>query len=56
MTNEQQHKVSQVREVITVAREILDSIMYGSDPISNVEHEKLREAYDLLCKTNDTMP
>lgn len=56
MTHLQERQIAKVRQGIASAREILDSVMYYSDPISDAEHEKLREAYDLLCKANDTMP
>ena len=55
MTYEQEKQVAKVRQVIASAREMLDSVMYYSDPISDAEHEKLREAYDLLCKANDKL-
>lgn len=55
MTYEQQYKVSQVRDSLDAAREILDSIMYGVQPVSKSEYTKLRDAYDLLCKANDLL-
>ena len=55
MTYEQQYKVSQVRDSLDAAREILDELMYGVQPVSKSEFTKLREAYDLLCKANDLL-
>ena len=56
MTYEQQYKVSQVRDSLDAAREILDELMYGVQSVSKSEYTKLRDAYDLVCKANDTMP
>ena len=55
MTYEQEMAISMARQGISSAREMLDFVMYYSDPISDAEHEKLREAYDLLCKANDKL-
>lgn len=55
MTYEQEKQVAKVRQVIASAREMLDSVMYYSDPISDNELKKLRESYDHLCKANDKL-
>lgn len=55
MTYEQEKQIAKVRQGIAIAREILDSVMYYSDPINDNEHEKLREAYNLLCEANDKL-
>ena len=56
MTYEQERAISMARQGISSAREMLDFVMYYSDPISDAEHKKLREVYNLLCKANDMMP
>jgi hypothetical protein len=55
MTPVQENMLNKVREEIQVMRNQLDWVMYRSEPLSNKEFNKIREAYDLVCKaTIDT--
>ena len=55
MTNRQTSILYKVTDKIREIRELLDTVMYYSDPISDNEHKKVREAYDLICKANDVL-
>ena len=55
MTYEQERAISMALQGISSAREMLDFVMYYSDPISDNELKKLMESYDLLCKANDKL-
>ena len=55
MTPRQEIMVSRVRALIADTRNILDDIMYRSDPLDDKTFFKIREAYDLICKANDKL-
>lgn len=55
MTAQQERELRIVRERISEIRNILDGVMYYSDPITEEERKKIREAYDLICKANDKL-
>ena len=55
MKSSQLHQVSQVREKLMGCRVLLDSLMYGNDPVNDNEFNKLRAAYDLICQANDAL-
>lgn len=57
MTPSQENVIFSVRRKINEIRGNLDALMYGQDiPISEHEFQKVREAYDLICKANDKLP
>ena len=55
MTRVQENEVRKVRDRIKEIRNILDAVMYYSEPLSEKEFKKIRGAYDLICKANDTL-
>ena len=55
MTVRQINAVEQARGKIREIRELLDGVMYSSDPLTDAEFKKVREAYDLVCKANDRL-
>ena len=55
MTKQQQYTLQKVRDEITEIRGMLDSMMYGEDPIDDDDYSKLRSAYDLICQANDKL-
>ena len=55
MTIRQMNAVEKTRGLIREIRELLDGVMYYSDPLTDDEFKKVREAYDLVCKANDKL-
>jgi hypothetical protein len=55
MSNEQQIMLQKVGNKLKEVRNILDDIMYRMMPLSDSEHKKIREGYDLICKANDKL-
>ncbi len=55
MTNQQIALILEAQRKIEDLRGILDCVMYYSEPLSKNEYEKVREAYDLICKANDKL-
>lgn len=47
--------MSKVQEKINELRNMLEDVMYHTDPLSNEELHKVREGYDLVCKANDKL-
>ena len=55
MTRTQENEIRKVRERIQEIRNILDAIMYYSEPLSEKDFVVIRESYDLICKANDKL-
>lgn len=55
MSNEQQIILQKVGNKLKEARNMLDNVMYRMMPLSDEEFKKVREAYDLICKSNDKL-
>lgn len=55
MTINQINAIEQARGKIREIRELLDGVMYYSEPITKEEYKRVREAYDLVCKANDAL-
>lgn len=55
MTSRQEYILSKAKEKIQELRSLLDDVMYRTDPLSDSEHNKVWEAYDLICKANDKL-
>jgi len=55
MTTRQEYILSKVREQIRTTRQMLDDVMYRTDPLTQEEHKRVREAYDLICQANDRL-
>ena len=55
MTSRQEYILGKVREQISTTRQMLDDVMYRTDPLTQEEHRKVREAYDLICQANDIL-
>ena len=55
MTTRQEMALSQARVKISEIRQLLDDVMYYSDPLTEGEFKKVREAYDFICKANDKL-
>ncbi len=55
MTPRQEIMHNRAVALLSDARDILDDIMYRSDPLTDGEFGKIREAYDLICKANDKL-
>lgn len=55
MTTRQEYILDKVREQIRITRQMLDDVMYRTDPLPQDEHRKVREAYDLICQANDRL-
>lgn len=47
--------LGKVQEKIKELRVLLDDVMYRTEPLSDAEHNKVRESYDLICKANDKL-
>lgn len=56
MTFRQEKAVEKAKEKIGEIRNLLDEVMYYSDPIEDREFNKVREAYNLICSANDQLP
>ena len=56
MTPRQEIMLSRVKALIADTRSVLDDIMYRSDPLSDDEYNKIRDAYDFICNANDKLP
>lgn len=55
MTSRQEYILGKVREQIHTIRQMLDDVMYRTDPLTPEEHKRVRECYDLLCQANDKL-
>ena len=55
MTTRQDYILSKVREQIYITRQMLDDVMYRTDPLTPEEHKRVRECYDLICQANDRL-
>ena len=55
MTARQEDALNKEREKISEIRELLDGVMYYSDPLTDKEFEKIRAAYDAVCSANDRL-
>lgn len=55
MTSRQQYIIGKVQEQIRTVRQMLDDVMYRTDELSDEEHARVREAYDLICQANDKL-
>ena len=53
MTARQENNLNQVRALLKQARNLLDGVMYGGDPITDAEFQKVRGCYDKICEAND---
>lgn len=47
--------MSKAQEKINELRNLLDDVMYRTDPLPSKEQERIREGYDLVCKANDKL-
>lgn len=55
MTARQEYILRKAQEKINELRNMLDDVMYHTDPLSDSELQKVRESYDLVCKANDKL-
>ena len=55
MTPRQKNAINAAREKIKEIRVLLDGVMYYTDPLTDSEFKRIREAYDLICKANDKL-
>ena len=56
MTQEQQNNIFLATRKIQEARSYLDTAMYYTgEPMEESEFQKVREAYDLLCRASDKL-
>ena len=55
MTPRQEIMLTRAKAHIVDMRNILDDVMYRSDPLDDKTFFKIREAYDLICKANDKL-
>ena len=53
MTTRQENALSYVRDKLREVRKLLDGVMYHSDLLSEKEFEKVRAAYDSVCRVSD---
>lgn len=56
MTFRQQKAIEKAKEKIEEIRNLLDEVMYYSDPLGDKEFNKVREAYKNICAANDELP
>lgn len=55
MTRKQEYILGKAKEKINELRMLLDDVMYRTEPLSDSEHKRVRESYDLICKANDKL-
>ena len=55
MTTRQQYILLKVQEQIRTTRQMLDDVMYRTDPLTPEERKRVRECYDLICQANDKL-
>jgi len=55
MTTRQEYILQKVQEQIRTVKQMLDDVMYRTDPLKKEEHRRIREAYDLICQANDRL-
>lgn len=55
MTARQEYILRKAQEKINELRNMLNDVMCHTDPLSDDEHKKVRESYDLICKANDKL-
>lgn len=53
MTGRQENNLNKVRALLKDARNLLDGVMYGGDPLTDAEFQKVRGCYDKICEAND---
>lgn len=53
MTARQESNLNQVRALLKQARNLLDGVMYGGDPLTDAEFKKVRGCHDCICRAND---
>jgi len=56
MNYQQRQAIAKTREKINEIRNLLDDVMYRSEPIDDVTYMKIRESYDLICQAGDMLP
>lgn len=55
MTARQENNLNRVRKILKEARELLDGVMYGGDPLTEKELSNVRESHSWICKANDKL-
>ena len=55
MTPRQEIMLNRARALIADTRNVLDNVMYRTDPLTDKELSRIRESYDLICKANDKL-
>ena len=55
MTARQEHILLKVQEGIDHIRNMMDDVLFRTDPLKDDERKRIREAYDLICKANDKL-
>lgn len=55
MTTSQRSQIGKAIERLNAIRQLLDGVMYYSEPITDEEHGKVRECYDGLCEVTDKL-
>lgn len=55
MTERQEHILRKVQEGIDHIRNMMDDVLYRTDPLKSDEQKRIREAYDFICKANDKL-
>ena len=55
MTTRQEYILAKAREQIRITRQMLDDVMYRTDPLGEDEFKKVRKAYDKICEANDIL-
>ena len=53
MTARQENNLNKVRELLKDARNLLDGVMFGGDPLTDAEFKKVRGCYEKICEAND---
>jgi len=53
MTARQENNLNKVRDLLKQARNLLDGVMYGDDPLADGEFKKVRGCHDCICRAND---
>ena len=53
MTARQENNLNQVRALLKQARNLLDGVMFGGDPLTDAEFKKVRGCFDKICEAND---
>ena len=53
MTARQENNLNRVRALLKDARNLLDGVMFGGDPLTDAEFKKVRGCHDCICAAND---